>query len=50
MHYRFEAWLNWSPVIVDSPEMLLFLRFTRTLSGLTAYRTEWTIFAEDIGQ
>ncbi len=47
MHYCFEAWLNWVAVPVDTTEMKLFLDFTRSLGGLTAYRTEWAIFAEE---
>jgi len=47
MHYLCEAWLNRAIICEDSAEVKLFLAFTRTLSGLTAYRTEWTIFGED---
>lgn len=46
MHYQFECWMNWVAVPADSTEMQLFLNFARGLDGLTAYRTEWTIFAE----
>ena len=46
MHYQFECWMNWVAVPADSTEMQLFLKFVRGLDGLTAYRTEWTIFAE----
>ena len=38
--------MNWVAVPADSTEMQLFLEFVRGLDGLTAYRTEWTIFAE----
>ena len=27
--------------------MTLFLKFVRTLAGLTAFRTEWTIYGEE---
>ena len=47
MHYLCEAWLNRAIIVEDSAEVKLFFAFARTLSGLTAYRTEWTIFGED---
>ncbi len=47
MHFTIEAWLNRVPISDDSVESALFRKFARTLGGLTAYRTEWTIFGED---
>ena len=46
MHYQMERWINWAPACVESEEMAMLLKFTRQLGGLTAYRTEWAIFAE----
>lgn len=42
-----EAWINRVPADIESPEMKLFLRFIRTLGGLTAFRTEWMIYGEE---
>ena len=42
----YQAWLNRVPADVESHEMTLFLKFVRTLEGLTAFRTEWTIYGE----
>ncbi len=47
MHFQFEAWLNRAVVSEDTVEMQLFLRLAKMLGGLTAYRTEWTIFGEE---
>jgi len=47
MHYLCEAWLNRAVISEDSAEMRLFIPFAKSLSGLTAYRTEWTIFGCD---
>ncbi len=47
MHSLFECWLNYVPVPPTSVEMQMFMGFTRTLGGLTAYRTEWCIFGEE---
>ena len=46
MHLQFELYLNRSEVDECSAEMQLFLGFLKTLSGLTAYRTEWMIHAD----
>ena len=47
MHWRFEAWLNSVPVNEDGDEFQMFLRFVRQLHGLTAFRAEWMIYAEE---
>ena len=48
MHYQMECWLNRVPVDPsDAPELQMLVNYTRTLTGLTAYRTEWAIFAEE---
>ena len=49
MHWTFEAYLNREAVPDDSVEFQLFLPFLNTLGGLTAFRTEWAIFAEEEG-
>ena len=46
MHWRFEAFLNHVPVEVEGVEFELFTDYLKTLGGLTAYRTEWTIFGD----
>jgi len=47
MHFTFEAFLNSCPVESDSVEFRLFLRFVSSLAGLSAYRTEWTIYGDE---
>ena len=47
MHWRFEAWLNRVPVMESGPEFAMLRKYTSTLTGLTCYRTEWTIFASE---
>jgi hypothetical protein len=47
MHFTFEAYLNRMPIPEDGVEMGLFLRFLGWLEGLTAYRTEWTIWGDE---
>jgi hypothetical protein len=47
MHYLFEAWINRAIIDEDSAEVKLFLAFVRSLPGLTAYRTEWTIYSDE---
>ena len=47
MHFTFECWLNRTIVEEDTKEMQLFRQYMGTLSGLTAHRTEWTIYADD---
>jgi len=47
MHFTFEAYLNRMPIPEDGVEMGLFLRFLGGLEGLTAYRTEWTIWGDE---
>ena len=49
MHWTFEAYLNREAVPDDSAEFRLFLCFLKTLGGLTAFRTEWAIFADEEG-
>jgi len=46
MHHQFECWLNRCPVDDETVEFALFHKFTQTLAGLTAFRTEWVIYAE----
>ena len=38
---------NVEPHLAD-PDMILFLRFMKSMNGYTAYRTEWEIFDEDL--
>ena len=47
MHYKFEAYLNRSVIKEHTTEVRMFLRYIATLKGVTAYRTEWTIFGEE---
>ena len=47
MHYKMKVWLNAGCAVLDSVEMNLLLKFARTLNGLTAFRTEWTIYGEE---
>ena len=47
MHFTFEAFLNSCPVESDSMEFRLFLKFVASLAGLSAYRTEWTIYGDE---
>ena len=47
MHWRFEAYLNRAPVDESGPEFTMFLKYVSTLSGLTAFRTEWMIYGDD---
>ena len=47
MHQQFELWLNRYVVNEHTEEMGMFLRFVDTLEGLTAYRTEWAIYADE---
>ena len=47
MHLTFELWLNRDPVPMAGPEMALFQKFVRGLSGMTAYRTEWEVYGEE---
>ena len=49
MHWTFEAHLNQVSVHKESKEFQLFSKFLSTLRGLTAFRTEWAIFAEHEG-
>lgn len=46
MHYTFELHLNRELLEDDSREFQLFRQFLSTLTGYTAYRTEWWIFAD----
>lgn len=41
-----EAYLNRCPIDPDTPEFRLFKQFLSGLGGLTAYRTEWMIYAD----
>lgn len=47
MHFLFELYLNRVYIPCDSVEVQLFLRFTSTLTGYIAFRTEWEIFGEE---
>ena len=44
MHFTFEAWLNRMCPALDTPEFELFAKYMKSQRGLTAFRTEWTIF------
>lgn len=44
MHLTFEFYLNRCIMLEESVELSLFIRYLSTLGGLTAYRTEWTIY------
>lgn len=46
MHWTFEAYLNRALFESPGPEFQMFRKFTNELEGLTAFRTEWTIFAD----
>ena len=46
MHYSFELHLNRELLMDESREFQLFREFLSTLTGYTAYRTEWWIFAD----
>ena len=49
MHYACEAWLNQVHIpqsIQDTVEFRLFQKFLLQMQGLTAYRTEWVIYAD----
>ena len=47
MHRRFKAHLNRVPVDEGGAEFAMFRTFLSTLGGITAYRTEWTIFGDE---
>ena len=47
MHFKFEAYLNRAVIEEHTTEVQMFLRYIATLKGVTAYRTEWTIFGEE---
>ncbi len=47
LHFKFEAYLNRAVIEEHTTEVRMFLRYIATLKGITAYRTEWTIFGED---
>ncbi|CAE8731500.1 unnamed protein product [Polarella glacialis] len=48
MHLTFELYLNRWTISNYSVEMNIFLKYLSTLDGLTAYRTEWMIYGEDL--
>ena len=48
MHLCYELWLNGEHVPFMTSEMMLFAKFITTLTGCSAYRTEWEIFGEDV--
>ena len=48
MHADIEAFYNEEPVLNDSPEFQYFLQFHRELKTLKPYRTEWTVFDEEL--
>jgi hypothetical protein len=45
MHLTFELFLNCSPISFYSIELELFIRYLLTLPTMSAYRTEWCIWA-----
>ena len=47
MHLTFELFLNCSSISFYTVELELFMRYLLTLRHLTAYRTEWCIWATD---
>jgi hypothetical protein len=48
MHFTFEAWINRAPIAETGTEFELFKNFVLNhTNGLTAFRTEWTIFGND---
>ena len=47
MHFTFESWLNRVSVDESVDEFRLFAGYVRTLAGLTAYRTEWMVHADE---
>ena len=47
MHYLLECYLNRAVVPVrGNPEFKLFLQFLPQMVSMTAFRTEWTIYAD----
>ena len=47
MHFTIESWLNRVSVDESVDEFRLFAGYVRTLAGLTAYRTEWMVHADE---
>ncbi|CAE7615969.1 unnamed protein product, partial [Symbiodinium microadriaticum] len=48
MHAQFECLLNGGSVQEMTPEIALLFKFLGTLQEVTAYRTEWKIYADDM--
>jgi len=48
LHADIEAFYNGEPVVNDSPEYGYFLDFHEGLKTLKPYRTEWTVFDEEL--
>ena len=48
LHADIESFYNDEPVANDSPEYQYFLKFNDDLKTLTPYRTEWTVFDEEL--
>ena len=48
MHFNIECFYNNMEVRNDSVEYAYFLNFVADSPGLTAYRTEWTVFHEEL--
>ncbi|CAE8585574.1 unnamed protein product [Polarella glacialis] len=46
-HLAFEFHLNRCCLLEESVELRMFIKYLSTLDGLSAYRTEWTIYGED---
>ena len=46
MHFTFESWLNRVSMDESVDEFRLSAGYVCTLAGLTAYRTEWMVYAE----
>lgn len=48
LHADIESFYNEEPVVNDSPEYQYFLKFNDDLKTLKPYRTEWTVFDEEL--
>ena len=46
MHWTLEAYLNSAIRAPHSPEFSTFMKLVPELNGFTAYRTEWTVYAD----
>ena len=48
LHLQAELFINKVEAHLTDPDMVLFLRFMKSMHGYAAYRTEWEIFDEDL--